>query len=156
MNPPKKDYYFEDFEVGMSWRSEPYTITEEEMLAFARRYVPLSYHADPEAAKASDYGGLISSGHFAAGVAFGLFVKLGVFDAAAQGSPGMNVRWLRPIRPGDTIYVIATVKKVSPAQKPGGKDAINLLIETFNQNGECVLTHDTLNFIRRRPNPSGA
>ncbi|MFM1814677.1 MAG: hypothetical protein RLZ98_1372 [Pseudomonadota bacterium] len=147
----QKDYYFEDFAVGMSWRSERYTVSEEEMLEFARRYVPLSYHADPEAAKASPYGGLISSGHLAAGIAFGLFVKTGVLDAAAQGSPGMNVRWVRPIRPGDTIYVIGHVKQVSPAQKPGGKDAINLFLETFNQNDELVLTHDTLNFLRRRP-----
>lgn len=149
-----KDYYFEDFEVGMSWQSEPYTITEEEMLAFACRYVPLSYHADPVAAQQSPYGGLISSGHLAAGIAFGLFVKTGVLDAAAQGSPGMNVRWVRPIRPGDTIYVIGHVKEVSPARKAGGKDAINLFIETFNQNGDLVLTHDTLNFLKRRPDRS--
>ena len=154
MSEDKKEYYFEDFEVGMSWTSEKYTISEQEMLDFARRYVPLSYHADPEAAKASPYGGLISSGHLAAGIAFGLFVKTGVLDTAAQGSPGMNVRWVRPIRPGDTIYVVAHVRQVSPAARPGGKHAIKLFLETFNQDDELVLTHDTLNFLRRRSAPA--
>ncbi len=155
MSKQKKDYYFEDFSVGMSWRTQSHTFTEREMLDFAQRYVPLSYHADPEAAKETPYGGLISSGHLAAGIAFGLFVKTGVLDAAAQGSPGMNVRWVRPIRPGDTVYVIGTVKDVSPAPKPGGRDAINLFLETFNQHEELVLTHDTLNFLRRRPKAAG-
>jgi len=145
------DLYFEDFTVGQTFATASYTISEDEALAFGRRYVPMPYHTDSERARDYPYGGLIVPGHLSAAIAFGLFAKTGVLDASGIGAPGANIRWLMPVRPGDTLRVVAVVAEVSPAPKPGGRDAIRLRLDTYNQNNELVLTHETLQFVRRRP-----
>jgi acyl dehydratase len=143
--------YFEDFAVGQTFETASYTVSEDEAVAFGRRYVPMPYHTDPVQAKAYPYGGLIVPGHLSAAIAFGLFAKTGVLDASGIGAAGANIRWLVPVRPGDTLRVVATIAEVSPAAKPGGRDAIRIRLDCFNQDGALVLTHETLQFVRRRP-----
>jgi len=147
------ELHFEDLTVGQTFETVSYTITEEEALAFGRRYVPMPYHVDRDAARNYSYGGIIVPGHLTGAIAFGLFVRLGLFDKTAQGAPGLTLRWVRPVRPGDTIRAVASVVELSPAKAVGGRDAFRLRLDTFNQKDELVLVHESWQFIRRRGAP---
>ena len=146
------DLYFEDFYVGQMIESAPATLTEDEIIAFGKAYAPLPYHTDPEAAARTMFGGLVAAGYHTAAVTFGLFIETGTFRACGMGSPGVDkLRWLRPVRAGDTLTVVAEIVEVSPAKAEGGRDAIRIGYETRNQDGEAVMTLTSLHFVRRRP-----
>ncbi len=145
------DLYFEDFYVGQIFESETMTLGEDEIVAFGERYAPLPYHTDPEAAKETAFGGLVAAGYQTAAATFGLFVGTGVLSACGMGSPGIDkLRWLRPVRAGDTLHVKAEIIEVSPARDDGGRDAIRIAYETTNQSDEPVMTLTSLHFVRRR------
>src|SRR5579859_3157513 len=104
--------YFEDFAVGHTLELGSYTITREEILAFARQFDPQPFHTDEEQAKASLYGGLIASGWHTASIFMRLLVDGLLNDTASMGSPGVDeLRWLRPVRPGDTLRARFTVRE---------------------------------------------
>jgi len=146
------DLYFEDFSVGQKFETGSRTLTEDDIVTFGRRYAPLPYHTDPVAAQDSMYGGVIAAGYQTAAATFGLFVEAGVLRASAMGSPGVDkLRWLKPVRPGDTLRVVAEIVEISPADKPGGRDAIRIKYSTFNQKNETVMTLTSLHFVKRRP-----
>jgi acyl dehydratase len=146
------DLYFEDFSVGQKFETGSRTFTEDDIVAFGRRYAPLPYHTDPVAAKDSMYGGVIAAGYQTAAATFGLFVEAGVLRASAMGSPGVDkLRWLKPVRPGDTLRVVAEIVEISPADKLGRRDAIRIKYDTFNQKNETVMTLTSLHFVKRRP-----
>lgn len=98
--------FFEDFAPGQRFGTASQTITEAEIIAFARQWDRQPFHLDAEAAKGSIYGGIIASGWHTLLIAFDLVVRAGVWNESSQGSPGMeDVRWRRPVRPGDTLTV---------------------------------------------------
>ncbi len=147
-----QDLYFEDFHVGRKFETASATLTESDIIAFGERFAPLPYHVDPVAAKDTMFKGLVAVGHHTAAVTFGLFVRTGAFSACGMGSPGIDkLRWLKPVRPGDTLHVIAEVLESLPATAPGGRDTIRMKYDTINQNGEIVMTLSSLHFLRRRP-----
>lgn len=143
--------YFEDFEVGNAREAGSRTVTREEILEFARKFDPQPFHVDEEAAKRSQFGGLIASGWHTASLCHGILVEefLGK-DSGSMGSPGVNeLRWLKPVRPGDTLTVRLEVLEVSPSRsKPGG--LVKLRYVMRNQNGEDVMTMIANGFFRRR------
>ena len=146
------DLYFEDFTVGRTFTTGTAGVTEDEIIGFAKRFAPLPYHTDPEASKATMYGGVIAAGYHTAAITFGLWIETGAFRACGLGSPGVDkLRWLKPVRPGDTLHVVVEVIESSPAQAPGGRDAIRLKYDTVNQKGETVMTLTSLHFVKRRP-----
>ena len=139
------DLYFEDFTIGRQFVTDSRTVTAEDIIAFGRDFAPLPYHTDPEAAKDYMFGELVAAGFHTCSVSFGLFIEAGVFSACAK------LRWKKPVRPGDTLQVTATVTEASPARDDSGRNLIKLLFETKNQNGEVVLEMHTLHFVRSRP-----
>lgn len=141
--------YFEDFYVGWKIDAGSYTLSEEEMTEFARRYVPMPYHTGAEEASHTAFGALVAPGHLTAAIVFGLFAKTGATLHSAMGSPGMDVRWLKPVRPGDTLTVTVEVTRLSPARRPG----VWLHLSAVNQRGDAVMAYDTLQFVKRRPPP---
>lgn len=146
------DLYFEDFYVGRTFESATATLSEEDIVEFGKRYAHMPYHTDPVAAKDTPFGGLVAAGYQTAAVTFGLFVDTGVLRACGMGSPGVDrLRWHKPVRPGDTLRVIAEVLEVSPAKSAGGRDAVRIEYRTVNQNDEVVMTLTSLHFLRRRP-----
>ena len=146
------DLYFEDFRVGQVIESAKKTLGEAEIVDFARNYSNLPYHTDPEVAARSMFGGIVAPGYQTAALTFGLFVDTGTFRACGMGSPGIDrLRWLKPVRAGDTLQVFAEIVEVSPAREEGGRDAVRISYETRNQNGETVMTLTSLHFVRRRP-----
>ncbi|MGE0748947.1 MAG: MaoC family dehydratase [Rhodospirillales bacterium] len=146
------DLYFEDFFVGRKFTTDSVEVSEAEIVEFAQRFAPLPYHTDPEASKATMYGGVIAAGYHTAAITFGLWIETGAFRACGLGSPGVDkLRWLKPVRPGDTLHVVVEVIESSPAPTPGGRDAIRLKYDTINQNEETVMTLTSLHFVKRRP-----
>jgi acyl dehydratase len=146
------ELWFEDFTLGRRIVTASRTIDEPEILAFGRVYANQPYHTDPEAAKASIYGGLIAPGYMTAAITFGLFADTGALAAGGMGSPGVDkLRWHKPVRAGDMLHVEAEVVEVSPAPEPGGRDGVRITYTTVNQKGEPVMTLTSLHFVRRRP-----
>lgn len=146
------DLYFEDFTIDRVFETDRRTISQEEIIQFGTQFAPLPYHTDPEAAKDYMFGELVAAGFHTCSISFGLFIEAGVFSSCAMGSPGFDtLRWKKPVRPGDTLYVKATVIEVSPARDDSGRNLIKLLFQTFNQDDEPVLEMLTKHFVQSRP-----
>ena len=145
--------WFEDYEVGHTFRSAGKTMTESEIVDFAFQYDPQPFHMDAVEAEQHFYGGLIASGWHVMSVAFRLFMDTKPWDSASLGSPGCDeLRWVRPVRPGDTIRteVLITSKRRS-ASKPD-RGIILLDWKILNQNDETVMTLKSVQLTACRPN----
>lgn len=143
--------FFEDFEVGNTSQAGSRTVTREEILEFARKYDPQPFHVDEEAARRSPFGGLIASGWHTAALCHSILVEEFLRDdSGSLGSPGVDeLRWLKPVRPGDTLTVGIEVLEVKPSRsKPGGLVKLRYLMR--NQNGDDVMTMIANGYFRRR------
>jgi acyl dehydratase len=121
-------------------------------VAFARDWDPQPFHVDETAAAASIYGGLIASGWHTACVFMRLFVEGLLGRAAALGSPGIDeLRWLRPVRPGDTLEGRLEVLEVRPSRSKPDRGMVRLRSVLVNQDQEEVLTFIGNVLFRRRP-----
>jgi acyl dehydratase len=133
--------YFEDVRVGDTESLGTYTVTEEEILTFARRYDPQPFHIDAEAARESIFGGLIASGWHTCAIMMRLTAETARRNqAATTGSPGVDsCRWLKPVRAGDTLAGRTEVLETWPSRsKPLG--FVRNRTEMVNQRGETVLS----------------
>jgi acyl dehydratase len=144
--------YWEDFRVGDVLAMGNHTFSEQEIIAFARQYDPQPFHTDPVAAKESFFKGLIASGWHTVAIAMRLTVQSYLTRAASLGSPGVdNVRWLAPVRPGDTIsYRRVVLDSRASASKPG-VGLVRSRVEALNQDGETVMTFEGWGMFGRRP-----
>jgi acyl dehydratase len=146
------DRYFEDFAVGDRFVSGGVTVSESMILDFALRYDPQPFHLDVEMAKASNYGGLIASGFQTMALGFRAFLDLGVFRACGMGSPGLDeLRWPRPVRPGDTLHSELTITESRPSRSKPDRGMLMTSIRVLNQRGEEVMTFKGMQLTRRRP-----
>ncbi len=149
---PIDDRYFEDYVEGEVHELGSITVDADEIVTFARSYDPQVFHTDAEAAKQTVFGGLIASGWHTAGLMMRLFVEQYLTHVASLASPGIDeLRWLKPVRPGDTLSVRVTVVKAVPSRSKPDRGAVTSLIEVYNQAGETVMTLKPVNFIARRP-----
>jgi acyl dehydratase len=138
---PYRDRYFEDYRTGEVAEFGSYDITEEEVVAFAQRYDPQPFHTDRDAARASIYGGLIASGWMTAGVAMRLLVDHFISPISSMGSPGIDeLRWLKPVRPGDRLSLRVTVVEARRSQSKPDRGMLQLLQQMLNQDHEVVMT----------------
>ncbi len=146
------DLYFEDFTVSARFASPGITVTEGEIIQFALRYDPQAFHLDVEAAKQSPYGGLIASGFQTLGLSFRLFLQTGVFAACSLGAIGVDeVRWLLPVKPGDTLRVVSEVMEAKASSSKPDRGIARIKHTTLNQRGEAVQTMVGIHILRRRP-----
>lgn len=144
--------YLEDFEVGQIFELGSCHVSREEILEFARRYDPQPFHVDEEAARQSIYGGLIASGWHTTAMLMRLLVDGMVAGAASMGSPGADeIRWLKPVRPGDTLTARAVILDVVPSRSKPDRGHMRASYEVFNQKGEKVMTMITRGIYARRP-----
>jgi acyl dehydratase len=143
--------YWEDFTPGEVTELGPVTVGEQEIVEFATRYDPQYFHVDPEAAKASPFGGLIASGWHTTALFMGMFVRQILLDAASLGSPGIEeLRWLAPVRPGDTLTARVTVGDVRESSKNPSRGTVVTTNEVFNQDGTLVMRMRARGFFARR------
>jgi acyl dehydratase len=144
--------YFEDFAPGDVAEVGPVTVSEQEIVEFASRFDPQPFHIDPEAAKASPFGGLIASGWHTTALFMGMFVRGVLLDSASLGSPGIDeLRWTAPVRPGDTLTGRSTVTEVRPSSKEPRRGTVFTANEVFNQDGTLVMSFRARGFFARRP-----
>jgi acyl dehydratase len=144
--------YFEDFAADQAFEAGSVTVTEDEIISFARQYDPQPMHVDPVAARETIYGGLIASGWHTAALSMRLLVD-GVFGATAgMGSPGVDeLRWLRPVRPGDTLSVRLTILEARASGSRPDRGIIRFRVEAHNQHDDLVMQMTGAGFIARRP-----
>ena len=142
---------FEDFRVGETDVLGSHTVSEAEIVAFARKYDPQPFHTDPEAARATIFGGLIASGWHTCAIMMRLSVEaMQREQAVGTGSPGVDsCRWLKPVRPGDTLTLRREILETWPSRfKPHG--FVRSRAEMLNQHGEIVLSLVGVGMFRRR------
>jgi len=146
------DRYFDDFKVGDRFATATKTVTEDMIVGFAKLYDPQPFHLDPVAAKRTLYGGLIASGFQTLAIGFRLIWDTGIFAAGSMGSPGFDeLRWLKPVRPGDTLRVELEVVESRPSQSKPDRGIMRGAYRYLNQSGETVLTYTAMHLLRRRP-----
>ena len=133
--------FFEDFKVGAELTSPGVTITEAQIIDFAMKFDPQPFHVDVTAAAASQFGRLIASGFHTAALSFRLFWQTGALTDGSLGSPGLDeLRWLKPVRPGDTLHVVAKVLEAKRSTSKPDRGVVKMSYTTLNQNGEAVMT----------------
>jgi len=146
------DRYFEDYIPGNIHVFGSIAVEEEEILSFARRFDPQDFHTDPEKAAQGPFGGLIASGWHTAGLMMRLLCEHYLTQVASLASPGINeLRWTRPVRPGDLLSLRVTVVDAVPSRSKPDRGVVTSLVEVFNQAEELVLSMTALNMVGRRP-----
>jgi acyl dehydratase len=144
--------YLEDVAVGDRFSAGSAEVVEADSIAFARAFDPQPMHLDAQAAVRSRFGGLIASGWYTAALVMRLVAlarPLG--DTEVLGMAVENLRWHRPVRPGDTLHVEIEVAAVAPSDSKPSHGTVKFLITTRNQHGETVMTHSPVCWVPRRP-----
>ena len=143
--------YWEDFQIGERAELGRHTFTEEEIVEFGRRYDPQPFHIDVEQAKQSAFGGLIASGWQTCAIGMRLMVEGYISQTVSLGSPGIdNIRWLKPVRPGDTIAYRRIVLESRASTTRKGVGLVKHRWEAVNQRGELVLTMEGWGMFGRK------
>ncbi len=144
--------YWEDIKAGEVVELGSRTLTKEAIMAFAREFDPQPFHADEDAAKKSVWGGLIASGWHTGSTLMRLFYDGFLKDTASLGSPGIDeLKWLLPVRPGDTLSARFIVLETAPSRSKPDRGLVRSLMEVLNQRGETVMSVKGVNFFTRRP-----
>jgi len=144
--------YLEDFHPGQIIELGSRRLERDEIIEFARKYDPQPFHVDDEAARRSIYGGLIASGWHTVVTLMRMLVDEIASRSASMGSPGIDeIRFLKPVRPGDTLAARMTVRDVVPSRSKSDRGHIRSAYEVFNQHGETVMTMIGLGIYARRP-----
>lgn len=146
LRPPRT---FEDLELGEHRSSEPYTVTTEEIIEFARKYDPQWFHTDSEAAKASTFGGLIASGVQTLGIWRRLDHEVNgdIDNIAGMGLD--EVRFVRPVRPGDRLRLESEIIDLKRSTSKA-RGTVTLNFRLLNQLDEIVLTLVGTNLVNCR------
>jgi len=143
--------WFDDLKVGMRFTSEETTVSKEDVLRFAAEFDPQPFHLDEAAAKKTIFNGLAASGWHTAAIAMRLAVTARPFGPHPLLGAGVDeLRWLKPVRPGDTLHLEGEVVELVPSRsKPQGVVRIKWI--ALNQNGEAVYTFNPIAIVPTRP-----
>ena len=143
--------FLDDLEPGFVFETGSRTLSKDDIVAFARLHDPQPFHVDPHAAAASPYGGIIASGFQTMLTAFALTLEANVWNEASLGSPGMDeVRWLAPVRPGDTLSVRAEVLSVAPSRSRPDRGRAEIAYSVRNGEGTEVMRYRCIHMLARR------
>ena len=142
---------FEDFAVGNVLDIGRRTVTADEIVAFATQFDPQPFHVDADAAKASIYGGLIASGWHTVALVMRMMCDAYLLDATSAGSPGVDqLRWLKPVRAGDTIRAELVTTDVRPSTSKPDRGIVASEWRVYNQHDELVMTMRGMGLFLRR------
>jgi acyl dehydratase len=145
-----RERYFEDYTTGHVVTFGARTVTAEEIIAFAREYDPQSFHLSEEGGRATPYGGLIASGWQTASLTMRMLADHAV-SRHGLGSPGLDeLRWFKPVRPGDTLSVRVTVLETRRSASKPDRGIVTQRTEALNQAGEVVMLWRGTIFVRCR------
>jgi len=145
--------YLDDIEVGAKRSFGRYEVTREEVLEFAAKYDPQPFHLSDEAAAGTHFGRIAASGWHTCAMTMSMFVaEMEAHPQASLGAAGIDeLRWLKPVYPGDVLRCESEVLEVRPSRSRPGMGSIKNRMTTFNQHGEPVLRFVALGLMRTRP-----
>jgi acyl dehydratase len=142
--------YFDDLPVGFTFETGSSTVSLEDIYEFAGKWDPQPFHIDPEAAKSSPYGRIIASGFHTITVAFVLILDSDIWTEASMGSPGMdNIRWIKPVYPGDTLRVTGEVLSAEPSASRPDRGRTRIRYKIYNQSDDQVAEFTGIHLLRR-------
>jgi acyl dehydratase len=145
------EWYFEDFHAGQEIDLGTRSVSEEEIIAFASAFDPQPFHVDKEAAAQSIYGGVIASGWHTCSMMMRMVVDGLMAKSASMGSPGLDgVRWLAPVRAGDTLNVRYRTTRVKASNSKPDRGVVWSTWVAINQHGETVCTVEGMGMFKRR------
>ena len=148
-----KPKYFDDFRVGESFETEPNFVSKDEIIDFASKYDPQTFHLDEEAAKNGPFGQLTSSGFMTLGKSFTQIFNTDVFNGSSMGAWGLDeLRWTKPVYPGDTLKTKVEVLEKKLSSKNPTKGTVRLKQTVSNQNGDIVMTWISNSMIKVKTN----
>ena len=143
--------HFEDIEPGAVLRSDPLVVTREAIIAFAATYDPQPFHLDEAAGAASLLGGLSASGWHTTALGMRLYFDTFVGRIASMGSPGVDeVRWTRPVRPGDALHLVLTVGETRPSSSRPDRGFVTTHLDLRDAAGATVMTQRNPVIVQRR------
>lgn len=145
--------YLEDMKVGQKSSFGSYRVTREEVIDFARKFDPQPFHLDDEAAAKTHFGRLSASGWHTASMTMAMLVEnLTKEKQAGLGSPGLDeLRWLKPVYPGDTLRVETELTDVRPSRSRPEMGSIHSDLTVFNQDNVPVMTMKSIGLVATRP-----
>lgn len=149
---PIGDRWFEDYVPGSVFDFGDASLSEAEIVAFAHDYDPQSIHTDPAWSVTGPFGGLIASGVHTMAVCMRLYVDHYISRVASLASPGLDeIRWPRPVRPGDRLHIRVTVAGARASRSKPDRGLVHSAVEGLNQDDAVVLSFTAMNFFARRP-----
>ncbi|SVC50645.1 uncharacterized protein METZ01_LOCUS303499 [marine metagenome] len=144
--------YFDDFEVGQTIELGSCTVTKEEIIEFALKFDPQPFHINEKEAAETIYGGLIASGWHTGSLFMRLLYDGLLSRAASMGSPGQDeMRWVRPVRPGDTLSARGVIEEKIPSRSKPDRGLVRTTYQVFNQEGLEVMKIRGLGIFAKRP-----
>jgi len=145
--------YFEDLQVGAETDFGSYEVTRDEVLEFARKYDPQPFHLSDEEAAKTHFGRLAASGWHTCAMTMAVIARYVVgHEQAGLGSPGVDeVRWLKPVYPGDTLHVRGKIVEVRPSRSRPEMGSFRTETTVTNQHDVPVMTFTSIVLMRRRP-----
>lgn len=145
------DRYFEDYIEGDVHSFGSVEVEAGEIVSFAKRFDPQPIHTDPDAAKLKPFGGIIASGWHTVGLMMRLYAAHYLSNVASLVSPGVDeLRWHKPVRPGDRLSVRVTILKTAVSKSKPDRGVVTSLVEVYNQSSELVMSLRVVNIILRR------
>ena len=149
---PVEDRWFEDYLVGATYEFGSIEVSEADIVAFAREYDPQPIHTDPAGAADGPFGGLIASGIQTVAVVMRMYVDHYISRVASLASPGVDeLRWLRPVRPGDSLRIRVTVESARVSRSKPDRGLVHTRVEGIDQDDRPVISFTAMNFLARRP-----
>jgi len=148
---PANRQFFEDIKAGQGYEFGTITVSEKDIIDFAREFDPQDFHLDPTKAACGPFGGIVASGWHTTGVVMRLYVDHYLSHVANLGSPGVeDIRWQNPLRPGDTLRIRVTILEARPSRSKPDRGIIRVHVEAINQIGNLVLSMIVVSFMGRR------
>ena len=150
--------YFEDLEIGAKTFFGSYDVTREEVIDFARKYDPQPFHLSDEEAAKTHFGRLAASGWHTCAMTMAVIARHVVEGGqAGLGSPGIDeLRWLKPVYPGDTLHVNGEIIEKTPSRSRPEMGSFRSHMMVTNQDGVPVMRFTSIVLIRRRPDQASA
>ncbi len=137
LQTPPDDRYFEDYEVGATYLCGDFSLSEEDITAFAQRFDPQAFHLDPVAAAKSHFGGIVASGWHTGSAMMRVVVDNFLSTVAGMGSPGVDeIRWLKPVRPNELLSVRVTIEQARRSASKPDRGIVHNLMEVVDQAGQ--------------------
>ena len=143
--------YYEDLEIGQKIKLGSINVSKKEIISFAEKFDPQPFHTDEIKAKESIFGGLCASGWHTCSLFMRILYDGFLINSAALGSPGMNeIRWLKPLRPEETITGIGEVIKKTPSKSRPEIGSLIINYEVFNKNNELIMTLIGISIFKKK------